>query len=210
MAHELIRRAFALFDKLQEAEFEKEPSARARVACKKGCFYCCKEPVYASRQEVAVLADRVRAMPAEEQDRIKADLARVVQKMKESGILQHPEEKLAFPYRALNLWCPLLKDGLCSVYEDRPLSCRSHVAADSSKGCEDDALRKDQVFLFAPNTLYPPMEIVLREEDIENENMLLFLHQELNGEEVHSVNHSKLVVENRDEVRQRKASQDPA
>ena len=49
-------------------------------------------------------------------------------------------------YRAALLWCPLLKDGLCSAYASRPSSW-AHAAVGSPARCQDDKKRLKQKFL---------------------------------------------------------------
>ena len=66
-----------------------------------------------------------------------------------SGI-QDEREPSVFKYRTFNLWCPLLKDGQCTVYDRRPTACRMHVAIDDAHKCEDDKLREHQIFAVIP------------------------------------------------------------
>jgi Fe-S-cluster containining protein len=40
-------------------------------------------------------------------------------------------------YSSLKLSCPFLSDGLCTAYEQRPISCREHVVTGSALLCED-------------------------------------------------------------------------
>jgi hypothetical protein len=56
----------------------------------------------------------------------------------------------AFVYRAAMLWCPLLKDGLCTVYDRRPIECRLFFAQGDPNKCADDRLRPKQKFMESP------------------------------------------------------------
>lgn len=111
--------------------------------CRRGCFHCCREAVYCMFSEVRLIVDSLskedRAVVAE---RTRAWIAKF---LAAPGLADKTEPYMQ-DYRAQNLWCPLLKDGACMVYEKRPLSCRTHFALKSSEGCEDDAKRPSQKF----------------------------------------------------------------
>jgi len=120
-------------------------ASNANPPCKRGCFFCCKEPVYTTSIEVQGILD----MLTTEQ---RNDLAHKVvlwrARFLASG-LQTQDECPVVPYRALNVWCPLLNvDGSCSVYSRRPCGCRLHYAKESPEGCEKDDLRQHQIFVY--------------------------------------------------------------
>src|SRR5690348_7613667 len=123
---------------------KKDPNAKP--PCCRGCFHCCREPVYATLSEVRLILSK---LSDGERESLKLKLLEWRQKYRESGfvLVNLPN---AFKYRALNLWCPFLSGGDCSIYEDRPISCRLHVAYESREGCEDDTLRKKQKFALFP------------------------------------------------------------
>jgi Fe-S-cluster containining protein len=113
--------------------------------CKRGCFFCCKEPVYATSKEVGAIL----ALLTDDQ---KNDLRLRVSLWRDlflSSGLDTQDECPVVPYRTLNAWCPLLNvDGTCSVYSRRPCACRLHVAKTSSIGCEKDDLRQHQIYIY--------------------------------------------------------------
>lgn len=119
-----------------------------KVPCCRGCFHCCREPVYSQLSEVEALLELLS--PAEI-EALKIKVQAWMFKFQSSG-LQYQYMPSAYAYRALYLWCPLLSpNGDCSVYENRPLSCRSHIAMKSSEGCEKDMLRPEQKFATFPD-----------------------------------------------------------
>lgn len=146
-----VDRAHAYIDRFM-AHVAKSAAAKGRPAsCKgPGCFWCCKEPVYAEREEAKHIVSQLT--PA-----ARTALVPKVQawwdKFFSSGLCEmpHPDEIKGkgwmIRYRAQNLWCPMLKDGKCSDYERRPASCRYHIASGSPKRCEDDHLRLKQHFI---------------------------------------------------------------
>lgn len=119
--------------------------------CCKGCFSCCREPVFATRRHVEYLLE-----PFTEDQRatLRINVQVWLDKFLAEGLDKLPMKGLAHPYRARFLWCPLLaKDGTCSVYERRPLECRLHAAIGPKKFCDDDTLRRDQVFVGVPKVV---------------------------------------------------------
>ena len=85
--------------------------AKAAIACRAGCAYCCAQAVVVTPMEVFALATLVRA----KENTVAAVLA-TAEKMR--GRDTH------------GAWvrCPLLADNACSVYGLRPLSCHSFVS----------------------------------------------------------------------------------
>jgi hypothetical protein len=112
----------------------------ARLACRRGCAWCCHGYVSASAPQVFAAAGAIRrnvltfdAACA----RIRATSARV--------------RGLDWRARiALREACPLLADGACTIYDARPLSCRG-FASFSAEACRRayDALT-DQVMIPPP------------------------------------------------------------
>lgn len=84
-----------------------------RISCAgRGCFGCCRGTVSVAPDEAAYL---VPLLPREA-------LAKLV------------AHRPADPRTA---WCPLLKDGACSIYEVRPLSCRIYHSVLPAANCHD-------------------------------------------------------------------------
>jgi len=128
-------------------EYGTGPDGEKVVAsCGKRCAACCYEPALAERSEIALIAQRLLTLDPEAR-------ARVVQRTRDwlarfrDDAEAAREELDTFAYRKLRLACPLLEDGLCLVYKERPMACRAHVAIGPVERCDDDALRPDQVFM---------------------------------------------------------------
>lgn len=122
------------------------------VRCKAGCFQCCREPVMAELNEVRLIVSTLT--PAQV-----LDLGPMVEKWWREFFaarlheLPNPQDDDfvardgLYSYRAANLWCPLLRDGMCSVYQERPISCRMHNAVGNPKHCGDEKKRRKQLFM---------------------------------------------------------------
>lgn len=98
------------------ARFFEETSAAFQTDCKSGCAYCCYQPATVFPFEAIQIARALKARLSRDQlsllvDRMKTRVAG----LKSASVLKNINNKTA---------CPLLADEKCSVYEDRPLTCR--------------------------------------------------------------------------------------
>jgi Fe-S-cluster containining protein len=151
-----------------------------KPCCFKGCSACCSEPVYVSSAEVE---DIVTHLSDEQKDVIKEKLLVWIEKTK--GILG---EKMpaAVKYRALNAVCPFLKDGLCSIYERRPTSCRAWYATGKPEDCELPA-REHQQFATIPEQIHPFIGVQARlNGEITTDHFGVLLAQRLLGIKIKS------------------------
>ena len=112
---EATRRYYRRFTLVQEVVPESMLDAGAGVACRKGCSYCCHDPVTAPPHEVLTLADSIRRMPAPQREQVMKRVARNAERVDRAG-----QQALLEPMR-----CALLEDDdVCSAYDDRPSNCR--------------------------------------------------------------------------------------
>lgn len=106
---------------------QSESSILYDVACKPGCSACCTRLVEATLPDVVATVDAIYETWSEEE--IQEFLARETKVNQANKPLWHDEiDRPLAP-------CAFLKDGLCSVYATRPLSCRSLNSDDPSR-CE--------------------------------------------------------------------------
>jgi hypothetical protein len=97
------------------------------IACRERCSFCCHLRVVTTIPEVIQIATQVQSMNGS--DGTDALRHRVAQYRNATSGLD------ADARRRLRIACPLLVDGLCTVYPVRPLSCRGWNSLDVS-GCE--------------------------------------------------------------------------
>ncbi len=114
---------------MAQALIERALAARpptAALACRRGCAYCCHSFVGVIAPEVFRLADAVRASKA---GALAADAVHA-----RCGPLKGiaPQDRIG-----AKLPCPLLVDGLCGVYADRPMVCRQTTSL-SLEACIDE------------------------------------------------------------------------
>jgi len=103
------------------------------LPCRPGCTACCHGPFDISAADVLLLRETVAALPSERRALIAAqaeEAARRQQDLAPTWQSPHAVEGLGeAPFDALcealaDEPCPCLVDGLCAVYEGRPLVCR--------------------------------------------------------------------------------------
>ena len=111
--------AAELAQTLVETSVSARPPTVQKIACTKGCAYCCHTFVAITPPEAFRLADAVRGGRAAG---MTADLAR---SRGAALVGVRPGDRIG-----RKLACPLLVDGACSVYRHRPLACRQATSLD--------------------------------------------------------------------------------
>lgn len=111
-------------------------TARGCVACRPGCSYCCHGEIAISSLEAMLISQasgRLAKTPSPS-----------------TGYRTKPSVESNRP-------CPLLgADGLCSVYEARPMVCRTHVNfASSNEACKFDADPNGTIYMINRATSFP-------------------------------------------------------
>ena len=124
-----------------KAEARAAEAGRA-VSCRVGCHACCRHVVSISTAEARRIAELVDAQPPERADQLRRRFETVRQHMQQAA--PRPEAKagaraeiaFALAWFRQHLDCPFLEDGACSIYADRPISCREYLVTSSPEGCE--------------------------------------------------------------------------
>ncbi len=91
------------------------------IACGKGCSHCCNLWVSVSALEALALAKLARKRGDETMERIR-DANDFTQRFSHGDRGEHPHP------------CPFLESNLCSIYDDRPASCRQ-AASEAADIC---------------------------------------------------------------------------
>jgi Fe-S-cluster containining protein len=115
-----------------------------RLTCSKGCAACCEELLHVSELETRLI---VESLTDEQREDVRK---RVLHWLEQMGDRLDDREPDGLEYRSWRIPCPLLKNGVCSVYEKRPLKCRSTMTDGPRRACEDLALRPTQRFIDIP------------------------------------------------------------
>ena len=118
---DLMTELFGVADSAFASVVAKDPPRRT-IACKAGCAYCCHLYVQVTPLEAIHLARALRARGAEALAAVQGRVAAAHRKT--AGKDAEYRNFLAVP-------CPLLRDGQCSVYEERAFGCRGANSADA-------------------------------------------------------------------------------
>ena len=127
----------------------RERTQGRSITCRKGCDACCRaQPVPVTPAETLAIAQRVQAMPAARQAKVRARFADGVARLRQAGLYDtqlrvepttSPQQALAVTatYFSLGLACPFLEDGACSIHADRPFVCRQYLVTSPATLCAD-------------------------------------------------------------------------
>jgi len=121
-----LLKAYNIIDNDSHKGIKKEESKRGvKLACKKGCFYCCLRPVVPmTKWEGAGISWFVT-------EKLKGKNREIVKQ----HLLNHRESAS----------CPFLVDGICTIYPVRPIACRQFfVFGTPCKEDEDVILTRER------------------------------------------------------------------
>lgn len=91
-----------------------------KVACFKGCHWCCHQAVFANSYELHFLSEKIKENFSSE------ELADVIAKTDaKHAITSELSEDEVLLFKSP---CPLLRDGSCSSYASRPMACRIYLS----------------------------------------------------------------------------------
>jgi Fe-S-cluster containining protein len=131
-----LKQAYTEVDRLWAAALSKHGM---KSPCCKGCSACCSEPVIAGIEEAKLIRG---AIPPDQLEAVKTRTKEWHEKFSSSSVAETAVPHV-MAYKAVNLPCPLLNgEGLCIVYKDRPLACRTHNALGPAALCSQDRMRQ--------------------------------------------------------------------
>jgi Fe-S-cluster containining protein len=193
---EMVKDVHETFDDLMKKAIGVAFRSGLFIPCARGCFFCCYDPAFVCGQEAELLLQTVLRKPQEEQERVKAAVKDWVARFVKAGF-KSIKAMDVHTYRSAKLACPFLNNGECTVYEDRPIACRGHVAVGDREQCEDDAKRPEQRFLLSDNMAAIVLGGIAQHEDLEFDHLGLWMNDLLFGERIESASRTGLVVKDR-------------
>lgn len=116
--------------------------------CTVGCNYCCHQSIEVINIEIPLIQEYIRQhIDGELFDKIQNNLTNWLDFFDSHS----PDKNTLKPIEVFrdflnisadnSLACPFLVNGLCSIYEMRPFTCRVHIVANSPELCNSDKLR---------------------------------------------------------------------
>ncbi|QXP86295.1 YkgJ family cysteine cluster protein [Methylococcus capsulatus] len=131
----LLLQAWDSFDRNVDIQAEGQPP----LACHKGCATCCTLRVTATAPEVLMIDRYVRWSDGRFKS-IGIDLpARIADADAQTRGLDEAQRV------ALRLRCPYIQNGICLIYQVRPLACRGHASYDVHACVEAAAGRAGEI-----------------------------------------------------------------
>ncbi|WP_243312540.1 YkgJ family cysteine cluster protein [Fundidesulfovibrio agrisoli] len=145
---DILPEIFSLSNELIAHALAAAAAEGSRASCEKGCVSCCYQLIVMSDHEALLLAHIVSLMEPKERARVKAALRSMLQILERHGLLAEMLDSHANcftdskrlvevqkKYWELQLACPFLVDGACSVYAFRPLVCRQYMVSSPRECC---------------------------------------------------------------------------
>jgi Fe-S-cluster containining protein len=143
---DLVPTAFGLTDILVGRANKAAEKIGRPISCRSGCGIRCCQIVPLSPPEVFYLADYILTLPAVRQKTVTEKFELIVKELDSHSLssrLLDPEYTdelvlaIAEEYFALQLPCPFLAEGSCSIYEHRPVACREYNVTSPPEYCRD-------------------------------------------------------------------------
>lgn len=144
-ASDLLPAARALSDQIVRETVKSVEASGAAVSCRAGCASCCRGLVAISEVEARRLRDLVEADAEPRRSERRARFAAVRGRLAEAGLLSELREPARWTPReyaslvnacfALALVCPFLEEESCSIYEERPITCREYLVTSPPEHC---------------------------------------------------------------------------
>lgn len=115
------------------------------ISCKKGCGACCRQLVAISEIEARSLSLLVDNIAEPRRSLLRARFAEAQMRLEEAGLLQNLKNatqlsendylSLSSAYFEQHIACPFLEDESCSIYSERPITCREYLVTSPSENC---------------------------------------------------------------------------
>lgn len=115
------------------------------ISCKAGCGACCRQLVAISEVEARRIAGVVANLPEPRRSTVRARFAEARRRLDGAGLLrelQDPDAVTDSGYGALTtahfaqgIACPFLEEESCSIYEERPITCREYLVTSPAENC---------------------------------------------------------------------------
>jgi len=125
-------------DELIKKELESLQDKKSIIpTCKKGCVYCCRQPISISVPEAHAIGQYIkRNFDEKETTDLKTRILEWLSWVK-TELSTHLQQGLneAEALFSYGQYCPLLKENECSVYPVRPLLCRSYFVSSDVRSC---------------------------------------------------------------------------
>jgi Fe-S-cluster containining protein len=137
--------AHALADAVTRMAEQSLEQQGEKITCRKGCAACCRTMIPIAEVEAHGLRDLVDRLPEPRRTRIRERFADALRRLEQTGRLarlrararwkdaDHRENQVE--YFRLGIACPFLENEACSIYGERPASCREFLVTSPAEKC---------------------------------------------------------------------------
>ena len=151
---EYIARKQTSLKEIEKDQADKVAAMGEKITCRKGCSTCCRQYILGTLQECeaivyylyqheAALADFLRTYPTwrakvRENELIFKNIEDVVARCCKEGFTEKNNQvyqDAVYWFLLLNIPCPFLSKGSCSIHEVRPWNCAKPVVTTPSEWC---------------------------------------------------------------------------
>lgn len=142
---ELLPVARALSDAVVRETSAAVEAAGAKISCRKGCGACCRNLVAISEVEARRVGAVVESLPEARRDVVRGRFAEARRRLERAGLLEElesPDRVTDEGYTALvgayfeeGIPCPFLEEESCSIYDERPITCREFLVTSPPEHC---------------------------------------------------------------------------
>jgi Fe-S-cluster containining protein len=116
-----------------------------KITCKKGCGACCRSLVPISAAEARGLRELVENLPEPRRSHVLARFAEALRRLDQAGLLDKlrareqwtdaEQKQIEVDYFLQRVACPFLENEACSIYGERPATCREFLVTSPAEKC---------------------------------------------------------------------------
>ncbi len=142
---DLLPLARALSDAVIGETCRAVEAAGAFISCKPGCGACCRNLVAISEVESRRVGKLVEKLPEPRRSIVRARFSEARDRLAQAGLLETLQgtegvreeeyDHLVGSYFGLGIACPFLEEESCSIYSERPITCREYLVTSPPKYC---------------------------------------------------------------------------
>lgn len=142
---DLLPVARALSDAVVRETCQAVERTGDRISCTKGCGACCRNLVAISEVEARQIRAVVDRLPEPRREAVRARFSEARGRLERAGLLnklQATDRVTDEDYGALvgayfqeGIACPFLEEESCSIYDERPITCREFLVTSPPENC---------------------------------------------------------------------------
>jgi Fe-S-cluster containining protein len=142
---QLLPLANALSDAVTNMAEQALEKQGEKISCKKGCAACCRSMVPISQVEARRFHELVANLPEPRRSQVLAGFGEALRRLAAAGLLdklrareqwtEAENKKIQVQYFLQGIACPFLEDECCTIYRDRPASCREFLVTSPAEKC---------------------------------------------------------------------------